>query len=140
MFSNTVCSKFIDSALLNEKQFDLHFQSNKVLLSNSDGKSWIDVNDIIRCESDGNYTLFHIRNSKPILISKTLKKFESKFLSFNFERVHQSHLININYVRSILPGTLFTIKLHDMTVIPVSRRKKEQVVKVLKLKKPLLLH
>lgn len=114
--------------------------SNKIMLSNSDGKHLIEINDIIRFESDGNYTLIHVRNTKPILISKTLKEFESQFLEHNFERVHQSHLININYVKSITNGSALTIELDDLTVIPVSRRKKEQVIKVLKLKKPLLIH
>ena len=140
MFSNAVFSKFIDSPIFIDNQFDLSQQSNKIMLSNSDGRNWIEINDIIRCESDGNYTMFYIKNSKPILISKTLKEFVSRFSMFNFERVHQSHLINFNYVKSVTKGTALTIELDDKTVIPVSRRKKEQVVNVLKLKKPLLLH
>jgi len=113
--------------------------SNKIILSNSDGKHLIELNDIIRFQSDGNYTLVYLRNLKPILISKTLKEFENQFIAFDFERVHQSHLINLNYIKSIKKGTLLTIELDDTTIIPVSRRRKERVITSLKLKKPLLL-
>ena len=113
--------------------------SNKIILSNSDGKHLIDLKDIIRFHSDGNYTRVYIRNSKPILISKTLKEFEVQFLVFDFERVHQSHLINIHYIKSIKKGNLLTIELDDNTIVPVSRRRKERVIASLKLKKPLLL-
>lgn len=113
--------------------------SNKIILSNSDGKHLIDLKDIIRFQSDGNYTRVYIRNSKPILISKTLKEFEVQFLVFDFERVHQSHLINIHYIKSIKKGNLLTIELDDNTIVPVSRRRKERVIASLKLKKPLLL-
>ena len=113
--------------------------SNKIILSNSDGKHLIDLKDIIRFQSDGNYTRVYIRNSKPILISKTLKEFEVQFLVFDFERVHQSHLINIHYIKSIKKGNLLTIELDDDTIVPVSRRRKERVIASLKLKKPLLL-
>jgi two-component system LytT family response regulator len=113
--------------------------SNKIILSNSDGKHLIDLKDIIRFQSDGNYTRVYIRNSKPILISKTLKEFEVQFLVFDFERVHQSHLINIHYIKSIRKGNLLAIELDDNTIVPVSRRRKERVIASLKLKKPLLL-
>ena len=38
----------------------------RIALSNSDGIHLFEVSDIIRCESEDNYTKFYIKNSKPI--------------------------------------------------------------------------
>src|SRR5690606_13787652 len=74
----------------------------RIALSTTDGIHLFDVSDIIRCESTDNYTTFHIKNSKPILISKTLKEYEELLAEQGFERIHQSHLINLAYLKSYI--------------------------------------
>jgi len=74
----------------------------RIALSNSDGIHLLDISDIIRCESDDNYTKFYIKNRKPILISKTLKEYEELLTEHDFVRIHQSHLINLAYVKSYI--------------------------------------
>jgi two-component system, LytTR family, response regulator len=102
----------------------------RIALSNSDGIHLIDICDIIRCESDDNYTKFFIKNRKPILISKTLKEYEELLTEHGFVRIHQSHLINLSFVKSYAKkeGVLY---MADNSQLPISQRKRDQLQDVL---------
>jgi two-component system, LytTR family, response regulator len=102
----------------------------RIALSNSDGIHMLDICDIIRCESDDNYTKFFIKNRKPILISKTLKEYEELLTEHGFVRIHQSHLINLSFVKSYAKkeGVLY---MADNSQLPISQRKRDQLQDVL---------
>jgi len=103
----------------------------RIALSNSDGIHLFEISDIIRCESEDNYTKFFIRNSKPILISKTLKEYEEMLTNHGFVRVHQSHLINLAFLKSYIKKEGGYVIMTDNSTIPISQRKKEQLQEIL---------
>lgn len=103
----------------------------RIALSNSDGIHLFEVNDIIRCESEDNYTKFFIKNAKPVLISKTLKEYEELLSEHGFERIHQSHLINLNYLKSYIKKDGGYVVMLDDTHLPISQRKKERLQNIL---------
>ncbi len=74
----------------------------RIALSTSDGIHLFEISDIIRCEANDNYTQFFIKNHKPLLISKTLKEYEELLTEHGFERIHQSHLINLAYLKTYI--------------------------------------
>ncbi len=104
----------------------------RIVLSNSDGTHVFEVSDIIRCESEDNYTKFFIINHKPVLISKTLKEYEELLSPHGFERVHQSHLINMAYVKAFNKSEGLFIEMNDLSKVPVSIRKKDKFQNLLK--------
>lgn len=104
----------------------------RIALSNSDGIHVFEVSDIIRCESEDNYTKFFIRNSKPILISKTLKEYEDLLTEHGFERIHQSHLINLSYLKSYIKKDGGYVVMTDNSNLPISQRKRERLQDLLK--------
>ncbi|GAA4038356.1 MAG: DNA-binding response regulator [Flavobacterium sp.] len=104
----------------------------RIALSNSDGIHLFEVSDIIRCESEDNYTKFYIKNSKPILISKTLKEYEELLTEHGFERIHQSHLINLAYLKSYIKKDGGYVIMADNANLPISQRKKERLQELLK--------
>lgn len=104
----------------------------RIALSNSDGIHLFEINDIIRCESEDNYTKFFIKNSKPVLISKTLKEYEELLSEHGFERIHQSHLINLNYLKSYIKKDGGYVVMLDDSHLPISQRKKERLQELLK--------
>ncbi len=104
----------------------------RIVLSNSDGAHVFEVSDIIRCESEDNYTKFFIINHKPVLISKTLKEYEELLSPHGFERVHQSHLINMAYVKAFNKTDGLYIEMNDLSKVPVSVRKKDRFQSLLK--------
>lgn len=123
-------SSHIDLLLENIRKKVDNFK--RIALSTSDGIHLFDVSDIIRCESEDNYTKFFIKNSKPILISKTLKEYEELLAEHGFERIHQSHLINLNYLKSYIKKDGGYVVMVDNSHLPISQRKKERLQEILK--------
>lgn len=107
-------------------------QNFKLSLPNASGSIFVPINDIIRCESDANYTRFFLENeAKVILISKTLKEYDELLTDFGFCRVHHSHLINLKFIKKYIKGEGGTVVMLDGTEVEVSRRKKEIFQKAL---------
>lgn len=104
----------------------------RIALSTSDGIHLFNINDIIRCESEDNYTKFFLKNGKSILISKTLKEYEELLSEHGFERIHQSHLINLAYLKSYIRKDGGYIVMTDNSHLPISQRKKERLQEILK--------
>lgn len=104
----------------------------RIALSTSDGIHLFDISDIIRCESEDNYTKFYIKNNKPVLISKTLKEYEEMLSGHGFERIHQSHLINLAYLKSYIRKDGGYVVMSDNSNLPISQRKKERLQDLLK--------
>ncbi|WP_159800557.1 LytTR family DNA-binding domain-containing protein [Flavobacterium sp. MK4S-17] len=104
----------------------------RIALSTSDGIHLFDVSDIIRCESQDNYTKFYIKNNKPVLIAKTLKEYEDLLSEQGFERIHQSHLINLAYLKSYIKKDGGYAVMADNSHLPISQRKKERLQELLK--------
>lgn len=99
----------------------------KIALSTSDGIHLFEIKDIIRCESEDNYTRFFFKNHKPVMISKTLKEYEELLEDQGFERIHQSHLINMNELKSYIKKDGGFVVMSDDSHLPVSQRKKERL-------------
>ena len=104
----------------------------KICLSTSEELKIFFVKDIIRCESSHNYTTFHFVNDQPLLISKTLKDYEMILSSYGFLRVHQSHLINIKYIKALSKRDGGYLRMTDGAEVPISRRKKDELLEKLK--------
>ena len=85
------------------------------------------VNDIVRLQSESNYTLFFLVGNKKVLVAKTLKNFEEKLLSYNFLRIHQSHLINLAHMKEIDHGDNLAI-MTDGSKVEISKRKKKEFI------------
>jgi len=100
--------------------------SKKIALPTSNGLVMIPLNEVIRCQSELNYTIFFLNNKKKIVISKTLKEYDEMLSEFDFVRVHNSHLINLHHVLNYTKGEGGTITMSDGSEVDVSRRKKEE--------------
>jgi two-component system LytT family response regulator len=114
-------------------------QNFKLSLPNASGSIFIPINEIIRCESDANYTRFFLENeAKIIMVSKTLKEYDELLTDFGFCRVHHSHLINLKFIKKYIRGEGGTVVMLDGTEVEVSRRKKEIFQKALENYIPIL--
>lgn len=105
--------------------------NRKIILKTADTIHVVDLDNIIRCESDRNYTAFYIVDEEKILISKSIKVFSEYLEGLNFFRIHASHLINLKYLKKFKKEDLVCI-LSDGSVIPVSYRKRDDLLKLLK--------
>ena len=91
----------------------------------------VNISDIIRCESSVNYTEFYFADRKKMVVSKTLKEYEDLLTDLNFYRVHQSHLVNTKYIREFVKTEGGHLIMTDGSMVPVSTRKRPDVVKML---------
>jgi two-component system, LytTR family, response regulator len=96
----------------------------KVGIPDGDGLVFINLSDIIRCDSDGNYTFFILTSGKKIIASRTLGEYEQMFSEDNFFRIHRSHLINLEHVKKYIKGEGGYVVMSDSSQVEVSRRNK----------------
>ncbi|MDQ3047909.1 MAG: LytTR family DNA-binding domain-containing protein [Bacteroidota bacterium] len=103
----------------------------KVGIPDGDGLIFINLSDIIRCDSDGNYTFFILTTGKKIIASRTLGEYEQMFVDDNFFRVHRSHLINLEHVKKYIKGEGGYVIMTDNSQVEVSRRNKNDFLEKL---------
>ncbi|MGK0380168.1 LytR/AlgR family response regulator transcription factor [Patiriisocius sp. Uisw_017] len=103
----------------------------KISLHTLDKIIIVSLNDIVRCEADSNNTKFHLQDGKRIFVTKTLKYFADMLQSYEFLRVHQSHLVNQQCIDAFIKTDGGYLLLKNKETIPVSVRKKSEVIEVL---------
>ncbi len=103
----------------------------KVGIPDGDGLIFINLSDIIRCDSDGNYTFFVLTTGKKIIASRTLGEYEQMFADDNFFRIHRSHLINLDHVKKYIKGEGGYVVMTDNSQVEVSRRNKNDFLEKL---------
>lgn len=105
--------------------------TDRLTLPTAEGFHILSPTEIVRCESDGNYTRFHLANGDKVLASRTLKEFETALEPHGFLRVHLSHLVNMAQVRMYLHRGGGTLVLTNGTEVPVSHRRRNEVLDAL---------
>ena len=101
-----------------------------IALPTMEGLEFVRISKIINCESNSNYCYVNTIDGEKFLISKTLKQVEEMLKGHNFVRVHNSHLVNLLYVKRYIKGRGGELILQNGTYIPVSRNKKEDLLKL----------
>lgn len=99
----------------------------KLVLRTSESIHLVQIDDIIRCEADNNYSTFFLDSGEKIVISKGLKEYEELLGNHGFFRVHQSHLINLSYILRFDKKDGGFVVLTDKSIVPVSQRKKQRL-------------
>ena len=109
-----------------------HHKPSKISLNTLDKIQLVNIEDIIRCESDSNYTTFYLKDRSKVLVSKTLKHYANLLSSIGFLRVHQSHLINKAYIKEYIKADGGYLVLSNNKTIPISSRKRAEILEILK--------
>lgn len=118
------------NTLLTNLERPIHLQ--KLVLRTAERIYSVNIQDIVRCESDKNYTTFFLINGSKLLVSKTLKDYETLLQPLHFFRCHQSHLINMLYFDHFVKSDGGnTIVMKNKSVVPLSTRKKEEFLLLL---------
>lgn len=101
----------------------------RIALATKESIEFVKPDDIIVCSSDSNYTMVYLLDGRKKLISRTLKEFEGMLSTFNFFRVHHSHLINLTHVREYIRTDGGYIIMKNKMNIPISRGKRDELLK-----------
>ena len=106
-------------------QLQAPVRQERIALPVADGMQFFHTDEILRCESESNYTHISLTNGKRITIAKTLKEVEESLRGVDFYRIHQSHLVNMNHISKVVKGEGGYVVMKDGTTITISRNKKE---------------
>ncbi len=100
----------------------------KLAIPSLDGIEFVDVEDILHCVADRNYTIIHTKHGEKFIFSKTLKEIEKLLPSKYFFRTHQSHLVNLQHIKKYVRGSGGELVLSDGTHIRVAKAKKDSLM------------
>lgn len=107
----------------------LNQQIKKIALPNKDGYTLVQLEEIIYCEAQSNYTLVYLKDGSKMMVTKSLKYYDELLSDSNFYRVHKSYLVNVNYVKEVKQEG--TLKLENGSSLPISQRSKRGFLKFL---------
>ena len=106
-----------------------NIENQKIALPCSEGFIFVEINHIIRCQSEKSYTLIVLKNKEEFWTSKNLGEYDNLLKDYGFKRVHRSHLINPNQIKKFIRGKTPILEMSDGTKIPISASKKDNLLK-----------
>jgi two-component system LytT family response regulator len=124
-----------ESVLLKKGTGATASHSGFIVVNSSSEIRLVRIADIVQCHAQRNYTQIQLNGGKKITSSKSLKLFEELLQDCGFVRIHQSHLVNLQYMDRYIKGAGGHIILKDGTSLPVAARKKEHFLKELEILK-----
>ncbi len=110
-------------------------QSNahkRIALPFVDSIEFVEVKNIIRLEAEGSYTRFYTSDNNTLLISGSLKEYDEMLSHHGFIRTHQAHLVNPEFIKSLIKSDGGYLIMLNGDSVPISRLRKAEVVNLLK--------
>ena len=95
----------------------------------------IRVKEIIKCEAKRNYTIIHLQNNKPMMVSRPLAAYEKILGSMSFLRVHKTWLINLHHIIEYHRGeggNGGVVIMSNGSAVEISRRKRDEFLSQVK--------
>ncbi len=105
--------------------------NGRLMLPTVQGTTLIRSDEIVYACSDDKYATIVLDSGEKIFVSLSLIELEGHLPPIEFIRPHQSYIIRIDAVRKVRKSDGLTLMLKDKTEIPVSRRNKDMVLRVL---------
>lgn len=99
--------------------------TRKIALPTNDGIAFLNVDQIIRIESESNYSFVFLVSGEKVCITKTLKQVEEALEDQPFYRVHQSHIVNLHHIQKFVREDGGYLVMSDRSNITVARQRKE---------------
>jgi two-component system LytT family response regulator len=100
----------------------------RIALPSQEGLELHNVDDVVRCEAQRGYTYIYLQNGQKILSSRNIKEFEDMLPETVFFRIHNSHLVNLNFVKRYQKGRGGYIEMMDGMQLEVAIRRKDELL------------
>ncbi|MBI3232448.1 MAG: response regulator transcription factor [Bacteroidetes bacterium] len=107
-------------------------QLTKIVISTAQGFHILQIEEIIYCKGEGSYTYFFMKGGVKYMVSKNLKEYEDMLDNLKFMRIHKTYLINLKHIEHLTRTEGATVRMSNGDNLPVSYRKKEQLIQTLK--------
>jgi len=121
-------NKQVNQALRYQMMNEKTPAKQRMVLPCKEGFVFVDVEDIMYCEADSNYTIFVTTDNQKHWVSKTIKEYVDLLEDFGFIRVHRSYIINPEYVIKFVKTRPSSIVMKDDSTIVISKRKRNEVL------------
>lgn len=105
-----------------------------IAISSQEKIDLIQMQDIIYCQADGKYTIFHLINGRKITSSRNLGEYNTILDSNYFFRIHHSYVINLKHVIKISKRDGYYCELIGKIILPIAKRRQDDFNKFIKLK------
>jgi len=106
-------------------------QSNhRIALSTLEGLLFVNVSDIIYCESSGPYTRFVFKQADDIVTSRHLKEYEDLLSGYEFFRIHKSYLVNLQEIKKYIRGEGGQLIMSNGAALNVSKQRKDDFLRI----------
>lgn len=100
----------------------------KIALPYQNGVTFVELKDVIYCESDSSYTTFHLTDGKHYLVTKPLREIQEMLEERGFLRIHRQYIINLDHIKKFFKGEGSYLVLTNGQSIPVSRQHRERLI------------
>lgn len=104
--------------------------NHRIALSTLEGLLFVNVSDIIYCESSGPYTHFIFKHADKIVTSKHLKEYEDLLSGYDFFRIHKSYLVNLQEIQKYIRGDGGQLIMSNGASLSVSKQRKERFLNI----------
>lgn len=101
---------------------------DRIALPYQNGVTFVDIKNIIYCESDDNYTKFFVTDGQHYLVTKSMRDMQELLEERDFLRVHRQYIINLNHIKKFVRGEGNYLIMSNQQSIPVSRAQKDRLV------------
>jgi len=102
--------------------------ARKIVLHTEDSLYLLSIQDIVRCQADHSETRFFLANGEQISESKSLKYFTELLADYSFIKIHNNHLVNLEFIERFDKKSESMLILKDKSIVPVSDKYKEALL------------
>jgi len=111
-----------------EEQLIQGRESTRFMINTVEDVKIVRFEDVMCCVAESNYTRLHLADGTRVMVSKTLKEFETILQKPYFFRIHHSYLINLHFVRRIIKAEGYVVELPQDLMLDVSRSRREELI------------
>jgi len=104
--------------------------NHRIALPTLEGLLFVNVSDIIYCQSSGPYTQFFMKQPEKILTSRHLKEYEDLLKGYNFIRIHKSYVVNLHEIQKYIRGEGGQLIMSNGAALAVSKQRKENFLQI----------
>lgn len=120
------------SNAFNEKD-TWNVQENILILFHSDGKDFIRVDTIVRCQADNTGCTIYVNNGNKHNTSQTIHEIENQLPKHKFIKIHDADIINVAFINRHKKEVLDYLILHDGTKLEIGISYMKNILKTLAL-------
>jgi two-component system LytT family response regulator len=101
--------------------------TNKIAVTTKNGIDFLDLENIVYIEANGNYSKIYLKNAETFIISKTLKSIQDLFEESFFYRIHRQYIINLKMIKHFNRNECI-LTMDNKVELPVAKIQKDKLI------------